>query len=178
VEWEEQVPSSFRFAVKASRYITHIKKLKDADETLPEFLDAVRLQKQGGPIFFQLPPSFPVNLERLEQFLKQLPARRRYAIELREPSWHDPAVYTLLKKYKVAFCMFDTPEGISPRLLTADFVYVRLRGRKSKKLEAFLAEWKTWLSSHTKKAFIFFDNREEKSLAFGNAMIFREMTKT
>ena len=174
--WESQAPASFQIAVKASRYITHVKKLKDSAETLPKFLDIISLKKPG-PIFFQLPPNFPLNLDRLKEFLKYLPKTYRYAIELRDPSWHDEAVYKLLKAHKVAFCMFDIPEGTSPRKLTTDFAYVKLRGRKGKNLEGFLSEWKNYLSGNTKKAYVFFDNREEKKLAFGNALIFRDLTK-
>lgn len=176
-EWEKQVPAEFEFAVKASRYITHTKRLKEADKILPPLLEAISLQKKKGPVLFQLPPAFPQNLERLEAFLKQLPAKRSYAIELRDVSWHDEAVYRLLNRHKIAFCLYDTPEGISPRKLTADFAYARLRGRKTGNLNAFLKEWKAWLSNNTDKAYVFFDNREDKSLAFGNALAFRELTE-
>ncbi len=121
--WEAQVSQHFRFAVKASRFITHIKRLKEPQNTLPPFSAALALQQQAGPVFFQLPPVMPLDLERLHNFLHKLPPCRRYAMELRDPRWHTQEVYQLLKRFKVAFCLFDVPEGISPRVLTTDYAY-------------------------------------------------------
>ena len=176
--WEAQVPKHFRFAVKASRYITHTKRLRAPEETVPRFAEALALRKKHGPVLFQLPPRFTRDLERLEQFLKQLPKGERYAIELRDPSWQDEAVYRLLRQHKVAFCLFDTPEGASPRLLTTDYAYVRLRGRAGRGLTPYLKEWRAWLDAHCSTAYVFFDNREEKRLAFGNALRLREIVET
>ena len=177
LNWEQQVPAGFKFSIKASRYIIHIKKLNNAEEILPPFFAALKLSRKSSPVFFQLPPGFAFNPDRLHAFLAALPGDRRYVMELRDPSWHQPLTYKLLKKHKIAFCLYDTPEGISPRELTTDFAYVRLRGRRHKHLDKFLSEWKDWLGQNTKRAYVFFDNREEKSLAFGNALTFREMTR-
>ena len=113
----------------------------------------------------------------MQEFIDYLPKENRYAIELRDESWHNEDVYKLFKSNKIAFCLYNTPEGISPRRLTTDFAYVRLRGRKQKELQNFLREWKSYLSDSTDKAYVFFDNREEKKLAFSNALIFRDLTK-
>jgi uncharacterized protein YecE (DUF72 family) len=172
--WQHEVPANFLFSVKASRFITHIKRLKDAEDTLPPFLETISL-KRKNPVFFQLPPSFSINLERLTRFLTKLPKGRRYAIELHNPSWHTDEVYALLSKHKVAFCLYDTPEGVAPRQLTANFAYVRLRGRCEVNQKAFFREWKNWLNANTPEAFVFFNNRGNKSLAFGNALRFKEI---
>ena len=172
--WQKQVPSGFSFSVKAPRYITHLKRLKDPEETLPAFLDVISL-KDSGPLFFQLPPTFPLDIDRLDKFLKELSSDQRYAIEFRDVRWHNEEVYTLLRKNKVAFCLYDMPEGISPRILTSNFAYVRLRGRDLKGITPFLKEWRKWLTANVKEAFVFFDNRESKDLAFGNALAFRDL---
>jgi uncharacterized protein YecE (DUF72 family) len=177
VDWEHQVPASFRFAVKASHFITHTKRLKDAGETLPSFLDALQLQQKAGPILFQLPSTFKVDLPRLRAFLTQLPKGRRYVIELINPSWHTDEVFDLLAQHKVAFCLFDMEERQSPRRLTTDFSYVRLLGRSGYQVENFLREWRIWLLNETGMAYVIFHNRENKSLGFTNATALQEMTK-
>src|SRR5439155_684405 len=86
--WRESVPPNFCFAVKASRFITHNKKLKDPENALNNFLPrAEALKEKLGPILFQLPPRWRVNLERLDEFLRALPRNHHYAFEFREPSW-------------------------------------------------------------------------------------------
>jgi len=175
--WEKVVPGRFLFALKGPSYVTHIKRLMEPEKTLPSFLKPIAAQSKGGPILFQLPPNLPIDMTRLETFLKRLPAPRRYAIEMRHSSWHTPEVYKMLKKYKVAFCLFDSFEGVAPRVLTTNFAYVRLRGRKSSDIREFLGEWQRWLTTHTHTAYVFFNNGENKSLSFGNALMFREMTK-
>jgi uncharacterized protein YecE (DUF72 family) len=128
-EWRRQVPDGFRFAVKASRYLTHMKKLKEPQEPLQRLLDRVApLGDKLGPLLFQLPPNWRVDHRRLEAFLDLLPKGRRYAFELRDPSWHDAAVRRLLEGKGAAFCIFDIGGERSPVLVTTDFVYLRLHG--------------------------------------------------
>jgi uncharacterized protein YecE (DUF72 family) len=127
--WAEQTPTDFCFAVKARRYITHRKRLLDTENTVKNFLP--RIEKLGnklGPILFQLPPRWRVNLDRLEQLLGILPRHHRYTFEFRDPSWHNPDVYTLLRRHNAAFCIFEIAGFQSPIELTADFAYVRLHG--------------------------------------------------
>jgi uncharacterized protein YecE (DUF72 family) len=129
--WRTQVPPQFTFAVKASRYLTHIKRLKDPDEPLDLFFSrAKHLKDRLGPILFQLPPRFKVDLERLEVFLRALKTNRigkkvRAALEVRDATWLVPAVFALLRKYRVALCFADWRDMHVTEPVTADFVYVR-----------------------------------------------------
>jgi uncharacterized protein YecE (DUF72 family) len=176
VDWENQVPASFQFAAKAAQYITHTKRLKDPAETLPSFLKALKLQKKAGPVLFQLPPNFKINVPRLTEFLEHLPKGRRYVIELIDSSWHTPEIFELFARHRVAFCLFDTGDRQSPRQLTTDFAYVRLLGRSGSDVPQFIKEWKRWLSNETGTSYVIFHNRENKSLGFTNALALREMT--
>ena len=132
--WREtvrQIPNSseFTFALKASRFITHMKKLKDPKSSSEKFFDrSARLQEKLGPILFQLPPGWPVNIERLAEFLITIPSEHRYAFEFRNESWLSDDIFNLLRQYNVAFCIQDFRGKQSPREITADFTYVRMHG--------------------------------------------------
>ncbi|WP_240031445.1 DUF72 domain-containing protein [Guyparkeria sp. SCN-R1] len=127
--WRDAVPPDFRFAVKASRYITHLKKLKDAQSIIATFFERIdRLGDRLGPILFQLPPRWHVNVERLSAFLDALPGGYRYAFEFRDPSWWNASVTDLLATHGAAFCLFDLDGETSPFIETADFVYLRWHG--------------------------------------------------
>jgi uncharacterized protein YecE (DUF72 family) len=135
--WAATTPPGFTFAVKGSRFITHNKKLKDADQTVPRLISAVAgLGLKLGPILFQLPPAWGLNLGRLAAFLEALPAGSavdaapalRYAFEFRNESWFDERVYELLATASAAFCIYDLAGRRSPLAATAAHVYVRLHG--------------------------------------------------
>lgn len=127
--WRKNTPDNFVFSVKVNRRFTHIKKLKDPQPALDDFIErADRLANKQGPLLFQLPPHWRVNMERLAEFLSSLPKRHRYTIEFREPSWHTPDVYALLKEHNVAFCIYELNHFMSPIEVTADFTYTRLHG--------------------------------------------------
>lgn len=127
--WRENTPSGFLFAVKANRRFTHIKKLKDPQPDLDQFMQRVdALGDKLGPVLFQLPPRWRLNLERLAEFLDALPKRHRYTIEFRDPTWHTAEVYALLKRHAVAFCIYELNHFLSPLEVTADFSYIRLHG--------------------------------------------------
>ena len=129
VTWRKSTPLGFTFAVKANRHFTHNKKLKDPQPALDHFVELVdKLGRKRGPVLFQLPPHWRLNLERLSDFLSSLPKKHRYTIEFRESNWHTSEVYALLKKHNVAFCIFDLNHFLSPIELTADFAYIRLHG--------------------------------------------------
>jgi uncharacterized protein YecE (DUF72 family) len=125
--WRGAVPEGFVFAVKASRYISHIRRLRDADDSIALFLErASRLGPRLGPMLFQLPPNFPADVTRLREFLHQLPGGYRWVIEFRHPSWHDPQIYQALGDRGVALCI---PVGgrVRPDLVTtAPFAYIRM----------------------------------------------------
>lgn len=127
--WVKAVPENFVFAVKADRYITHMKKLEDAEETVPGFIKTLKsFETKLGPILFQLPPSFDFNLQRLESFLKYLPDDYSYTFEFRSKSWFNQYTYDLLKNYNASLCIYNLAGYQSPEILTADFAYIRMHG--------------------------------------------------
>ena len=129
LDWAAEVPESFRFAVKAPRRITHIKRLADAADDTGYFLQAVTvLGARLGPTLFQLPPNLKKDITRLQAFLELLPQRWRAAFEFRHPSWYDEEVFSLLRSRDASLCVADTgEEGDPPFVVTASWGYMRLR---------------------------------------------------
>jgi uncharacterized protein YecE (DUF72 family) len=127
--WAGAVPAAFRFVLKAPGQITHRKRLKDAGESLSNFLEiAGKLKKRLGPLFFQLPPNFKKDAAHLRAFLDLLPRGRRVAFEFRHPSWFDNEVFGLLRKRRVALCIADADDTLEvPFVATTDWGYLRLR---------------------------------------------------
>jgi uncharacterized protein YecE (DUF72 family) len=127
--WHDETPANFVFACKASRYITHMKKLKDPVQSTERFFDAIApLGDKLGPILFQLPPRWRVNGDRLANFLDALPESFRYAFEFRDKSWFTAEVYGMLACRDAAVCTYDLDGWRSPVKLTASFMYIRLHG--------------------------------------------------
>jgi uncharacterized protein YecE (DUF72 family) len=175
--WRESTPRGFCFAVKASRFITHMKKLKDPENALENFLPrAEELKEKLGPILFQLPPKWTLNRDRLEEFLQALPRRHQYAFEFREHSWHTDQVYELLEKYNAAFCIYELNGFRSPEVITANFTYVRLHGPggpyqgsySSETLTAWAAKIGRW-SRTLRDIYVYFDN-DQAAYAVQNAL--------
>lgn len=127
--WRDQVPEAFLFAVKASRYLTHQKKLKDPEEPLRNLISrAEALGPKLGPLLYQLPPGWRLDLARLQAFLDILPAQHRHVFEFRDPSWHTDAVFSLLHSHGCGYCIMSAP-GLPCHLVrTGSFVYVRMHG--------------------------------------------------
>ena len=180
--WCRQTPANFCFAVKASRYITHNRKLKDGAQTAEKFISQMReLGKRLGPILFQLPPSWRVNRDRLAEFLSELPRTQHYVFEFRNETWNTPEVYDMLHRHNAAFCMFELAGFQSPMEVTADFVYVRLHGPGNKyqgdysksQLRTWATRIKTWRKT-LKHIFIYFDN-DQAGFAAKNAMELKRM---
>ncbi len=175
--WKDEVPPDFIFAVKASRFITHMKKLKDPEQSLARFLERiVTLGEKLGPILFQLPPRWPFNPERLEAFLAALPKEFRYALEFRDPSWINDHTHQALADSGVAFCIYEFAGYLSPRVVTADFVYIRLHGPEGAYQGSYdtatLADWAKAISAWSrqgKEVFCYFDN-DEAGYAAQNAL--------
>lgn len=175
--WAAQTPADFLFAVKAWRAITHYRRLADCRDHLEIFYERLAaLGPKAGPVLFQLPPRFGVDLARLRDFLALLPAGRRHVFEFRDPSWHDDAVYALLAEHNAAFCPFEMGPARAPRVTTADFVYVRLHGHRRRYRgdysEATLRDWAAWLGGQMdegRDVHVYFDNTDEKDYALGNA---------
>jgi uncharacterized protein YecE (DUF72 family) len=127
--WRETTPSDFLFAWKASRFITHMKRLRDAETSLARvFAPMEALGAKLGPALFQLPPQMSLDLPRLEAFLALLPAGRRHVLEFRHPSWYADAVLAALARANVALCVSDHHHAPAPWAATADFAYVRGHG--------------------------------------------------
>jgi uncharacterized protein YecE (DUF72 family) len=127
--WARRVPPRFLFAVKASRFLTHMKKLKDPEEPLDRLFGRVRaLGRHLGPVLYQLPPGWKLDRSRLEHFLQALPRGTRHVLELREPSWYHDDVLCLLDAYDVALCLHDMKGSATGRQRVGSFVYVRFHG--------------------------------------------------
>jgi uncharacterized protein YecE (DUF72 family) len=127
--WSEQAPEGFLYAVKASRYLTHLRRLKDPEEPLSRFLQgALLLGPHLGPLLYQLPPNMPCDLSRLQHFLSILPSGLDHAMEFRHDSWFSAEVYALLRRYGVAFCIYHRGDFCTPLQVTAPFAYVRFHG--------------------------------------------------
>jgi uncharacterized protein YecE (DUF72 family) len=182
--WAEQVPENFTFSVKASRYITHMKKLKNADDALNNFLNGIKpLKNKLGAILFQLPPHWKCNIERLKSFLELLPPEKQYVFEFRNSSWWNDTVYDLLKTSKAAFCIFDLAGVLSPTISTTDFIYIRLHGPddayQGLYSEETLQEWADkiakWIQQQ-KTVYCYFDNDQE-GFAIKNALRLKQILK-
>jgi uncharacterized protein YecE (DUF72 family) len=128
--WIEQTPPTFHFIVKAHQVLTHIRRLKGAEESLKRFLDSVAPLEQAhrlGPVLYQLPPNFKADVPRLDEFLALIPRVSRSAFEFRHASWFCDEVYEVLKRHNAALCIAETDDFQTPEVITADFAYFRLR---------------------------------------------------
>jgi len=175
--WREQTGDGFVFAWKASKFITHWKRLSEKSANSLELIEErlALLGEKAGPVLFQLPPNFTANADRLTGFLKLLSEKRRYSFEFRHPSWYRAPIYRLLAEHNVALCLSDHYDAPSPWKRTADFVYVRghgpggrYRGHYS---ERALSEWAKRIRSWKKQGcdvYIYFDN-DQKSAAPADA---------
>jgi uncharacterized protein YecE (DUF72 family) len=162
--WSSQVPPDFRFVIKASQKITHMRRLKGAEDETNYLMDIVgELDKKLGVVFFQLPPNFKKDMERLGAFLELLPKTTPIAFEFRHTTWFDEEVYALLRAHNVALCLADTDEELEvPLVSTADWGYMRLRRPGYPPEE--LSRWRQWVASQPwKQAFVFFKHEDEGS---------------
>lgn len=124
--WARRTPPGFVFALKMSRFLTHLHRLKDPEEPVERFLDRARaLGGKLGPVLLQLPPQMAVAVERLDDTLAVFPPRLRVAVELRAPSWDTPAVRRVLERHDAALCLVDRRGPLEPLWRTASFGYVR-----------------------------------------------------
>ena len=160
------VSREFTFSFKASRYLTHMKKLKDPDEPLERFLGAIEpLRDLTDVVLFQLPPRWRRNDERLRRLLERLPTTYRYAFEFRDESWYHEETYAALREHNAAFCIYHLAGHLSPREVTADYVYIRLHGAGDKYEGSYsneeLAGWVGAISSWVREGrdvYLYFDN--------------------
>lgn len=165
-QWKSQSPEGFTFALKVSRLITHMKKMRNVEAQLQNFISRARLLKSKlGPLLFQTPPSMLRNDELLKAFLSLLPGDLKYAFEFRHVSWHSPEMYDILRRFNAGLCVFDMPGFTTPREVTSDFCYLRFHGPDSlygsSYSENALRSWADWLHSlpgEVKYCYIYFNN--------------------
>ena len=166
VHWAASVPEHFLFTVKASRYITHMKKLMQPRISSRAFFRHVApLGTHLGPILFQLPPRWKADPRRLLAFLQALSSDFRYAFEFRDISWIDENIFEILNRHRAAFCIYELDGYLTPKVVTTDFIYVRLHGpggpyRGSYSPHA-LAAWATLIAGwreQGKNVYCYFDN--------------------
>jgi uncharacterized protein YecE (DUF72 family) len=183
--WRQSVPAKFVFAVKGSRFITHMIKLKEPERGIVNFIPRAQLLgRKLGPILWQLPPGWKVNLERLEEFLQKLPKGPRYAFELRNETWMDERVYAILRKYNAAFCIYELAGYHSPIEVTANWTYIRLHGPTLHKYQgsysdAQMREWAKRIEKWGRTLdalYIYFDN-DDSAFAVDNALTLKRMVE-
>lgn len=129
-KWIAETPQTFRFGVKAHQVITHIKRLKGAEEFVKRFLSTIEALAHAaklGPVLFQLPPNLKADRELLENFIQTLPRGLRSAFEFRHPSWLVEQYFEVLRGCNIALCVAETEERTTPDVVTADFCYYRFR---------------------------------------------------
>ncbi len=161
--WRTQTPTGFVVTVKASRFITHLKRLKDPEEPVKLLWErATGLGDRIGPVLFQLPPRFPVDVGRLRQLLEVLPADLRPAIEFRDPSWYTDEVFLLLDDAGAALVWPDRPGMRATLPVTGEWLYVRFHqgtaagpGYRRDKLRRWASRIAT---ADAKDAFLYFNN--------------------
>ena len=159
-KWAEQVPETFRFSIKASRRITHFKRLKETDEVLDYLLSTTSvLGDRLGVILFQLPPNFKKDMDRLTTFLDTLPGEVRAAFEFRNESWFDDEVYEALRAKGAALVTADTDDQDAEIVSTAPWGYLRLR--KAGYSDKQIAGWaKKIMAQEWEEAFVFFKHED------------------
>jgi uncharacterized protein YecE (DUF72 family) len=181
--WREQTGHDFVFTWKASKFITHWKRLSDRSINSLQLLES-RLSLLGdkaGPILFQLPPNFAVDTDRLASFIKLLSRKRRYSFEFRHPSWYCAPVLRLLRDENISLCLSDHHDAPAPWRRTADFVYIRGHGPGGRyaghyrpaTLRAWAARIKSWKKQGC-DVFVYFDN-DQKSAAPLDALKLKQL---
>lgn len=177
-DWRSSAPNDFLYVVKYSQYGTHMKKLKDPDEHINNFLEPVeRLKKKLGPILVQLPPGWNKDADRLEEFLKAAPKRHRWAVEFRDPDWLADDVYELLKDHKAALVIHDKIDD-HPNEITSNWVYLRYHGPydggnyNNRQLGQILRKIREHRDDGL-DVFVYFNN-DQKGYAVQNALYLKE----
>jgi uncharacterized protein YecE (DUF72 family) len=183
--WYRLAPKNFTYAVKANRYITHIKRLKDASEPLEQFFDNVAVLKDKlGPVLFQLPPSLHKDLTLLRSFLKLLPEKPPRVFEFRHKSWFSDDTYKLLNQSGTGFCIHDLPGVTSPDVITGNIIYIRFHGPTDRYAGSYpksaLKNWAKWINQHlkmVKTVYVYFNNDSNANAVF-NAKTLKELLCT
>lgn len=178
--WKTKTPDNFLWAVKASKFITHTKRLQNTAEPLDRLYSLTAgLGEKLGVILFQLPPTLPFDEKIFRDFCESLDPKVRHALEIRHPSWINNQAFGILTEFNIALCVSDTAGRYpSSEIITADFAYIRLHGSRklyaSEYSEEELRTWAEKVDAWNKDAFIFFDNDYEGH-AVKNAKRLKEM---
>ncbi len=163
-EWLDCTPPHFVFSLKAHQKLTHILRLKNCESFVEVFLktiDPLRIAGRLGPVLFQLPPNLKCDPELLSNFLALLPPDMRFAFEFRNPSWLDTPIYDLLGSRGVCLCLAESDKLVIPEVITAPFVYFRLRKSDYTPEErAEIAERVTGLHSTGRDVFLYFKHED------------------
>jgi len=167
--WREKAPPGFVFAVKASRFITHLKKLRDPQEPVALLLEsAALLGPKLGPVLYQLPPRWRYDGERLTTFLAALPTGFNHVIEVRDMSWLNDSFFAALEQHGVAFCIASLPQYACPLRATASTVYIRFHGSGTMYYYDYLADelraWRDRILEFTERGhtvYCYFNNDPE-----------------
>lgn len=183
--WYEQTPAGFLFSWKASKYITHWKRLTGDSKNSIALMETriACLKEKAGPVLFQLPPRFIADRERLASFIKLLRKKHPYSFEFRHPSWYDRKIFDLLAEHDIALCISDHHAAPSPWEVTASFVYVRGHGPggryRGHYTDSDLRDWadrmRQW-KRQRRDVYVYFDN-DQKSAAPADALRLREMLR-
>ena len=184
-DWYEKTPKEFKFVIKGSRFITHIKRLNNCRRPLREFFNRAKsLKEKLTCCLWQLPPSFKCDLERLDKFTKILKTHYsfcRHTFEFREKSWFNPQTYGILSKNNINLCIADSPDFKTPTESTSSFIYLRFHGSETtygsrysdKELRTWSRKAKNWLKD--KKLLFAFFNNDAQAFAVDNALKFKEL---
>jgi uncharacterized protein YecE (DUF72 family) len=179
--WRETAPPGFRFVVKASRYITHIRRLREAKDSVDLFWSrSTHLREKLGPVLFQLPPNLRADPPLLKDFLDILPSKMRPAFEFRHDSWSDDEVYDLLDRAGAAWVLADRPGWRVPLVLTGGWSYLRFHQGRPAHPAYRRSKLRTWAERiagfEAKEVFAFFNN-DELAAAPSDAAALMEMLK-
>jgi uncharacterized protein YecE (DUF72 family) len=164
--WAARAPRGFEYTVKASRFLTHRKKLREPEEPLERLFTRMRpLGRRLGPVLYQLPPGWKLDRERLEHFLQALPRGARHVLEFRDPSWYAPDVLARLAQRRVSLCLHDMHGSATGRKRVGPLVYVRFHGPagtyEGGYPERRLAGWADWLHAQRERGadvYAYFNN--------------------
>jgi len=183
--WRKRTPKNFIFSVKMSRYISHVKRLLDPEESLSRFFEAVSaLKEKCGPILIQLPPGLKFDEDRLKNFLELLTRDYRgyrFTMECRNETWFQDPVYEIFRKYNIALCLADTPMYPYAEEITSNFVYIRLHGHErlyasnysNRQLDELAEKIRKW-NKKDMDVYVYFDN-DANAYAPKNALRLKEI---
>ena len=183
INWRDSSPTEFVFSVKISRFITHIKRLKNTEEPIANFMARARLLKEKlGPLLYQLPKNMKRDDQTFENFIQILPVDSCHVFEFRHDSWFNDKVFSLLRKYRVGFCIYDMPGFSTPIMATSDIAYIRFHG--SQQLyggcypEKELEGWAERITDLDAKVVFAYFNNDIEGFAVRNATTLRKLLGT